>query len=79
MNQGTSTGTAGRRWYQRIVLLLVGAVAGLVLYHYAILDLVIDRRAKNLGMMQYSGVGDKYEAKAEHKWMLQYLKHGYME
>jgi len=62
-----------------IVLFFVGLVVGLVLYHYAILPHTIDRRASDLGLMQYSHADGGMVGKGENKWTLHYLKTGSMK
>lgn len=62
-----------------LVILLCGISIGLLIYHHWVIDIVIDKRAEGLGMMQYSGKQNKMIAKEEHKWILKYLKDGTME
>jgi len=56
----------------------LGIIVGILIYHYAILGYTLDRRAQDLGWMQYSAQADKMVAEPEHRWDLQYLKHGTM-
>ena len=62
-----------------IVLFFVGLSVGLALYHYAILSRTIDRRATDLGLLQYSQADGGMVGKGEYKWMLRYLKTGSMK
>lgn len=63
----------------RIGQILLGLVMGLLIYHYFIMDFLIDKRAGDLAMMQFSAQQDKMVAKDEHKWTLKYLKDGRMD
>lgn len=62
-----------------MVLFFVGLVAGIVLYHYTLLPLTIDRRAERLGIMKYDSAEDRMIPTDEMKWTLHYLKQGKMQ
>jgi len=64
---------------KRFLFILIGFVIGLVIYHFFLLGVVIDRRADDLGMMQYNAHTDRMEVNEQYKWTLFYLKHGRMK
>lgn len=58
---------------------LISVCIGILLYHYAILPIIIDNRANDLGLMQYSHEAGKMVPTEEFKWTLHYLKYGSMK
>ena len=62
-----------------IVLFFVGIAVGVAVYHYAILQRTIDRRASELGLMQYSHAAGGMVPVEDMKWTLHYLKRGTMQ
>jgi len=57
---------------------LIGFIGGLLVYHFWVIDVVINHRAKNLNMMEFSAEENKMVPKEEYKWNLKYLKDGTM-
>lgn len=57
----------------------VGIIIGISIYHYILINAVIDRRAQDLGMMHYSIKDGGMVANPDNEWTLQYLKHGHMK
>lgn len=58
---------------------VVGCCAGILAYHYVILPRIIDRRANDLGLMQFSSRAGKMIARDDVKYTLYYLKYGSMK
>ena len=63
---------------KEIVLFLVGIAVGIAVYHHAILDRMVDRRAAHLGLMHYSHAEGGMVPDEEMKWTSHYLKRGTM-
>lgn len=68
-----------KTFIQLIFPSLLGIITGIILYHFTLMPIIIDQRAKDLDLMRYSHSDGGFVAITEAQWMLHYLKYGTME